>query len=116
MDRTLRPDIYCNIAKQGITNENHAEFGDKLIDFSGNGRDIQMYNLAWKGGSGVAAKQYETFKDWTSESSSTSIIKQIDEFTRIVESTTNGYWVSRIERDSDLDKVYSPINGLSLSR
>ena len=110
LDRTLRPDIYCNIAKQGITNENHAEFGDKLIDFSGNGRDIQMYNLAWKGGSGVAAKQYETFKDWTSESSSTSIIKQIDEFTRIVESTTNGYWVSRIERDSDLDKVYSPIN------
>ena len=69
-----------------------------------------MYNLAWKGGSGIAAKQYETFKDWTSESSSTSIIKQIDEFTRIVESTTNGYWVSRIRRDSDLDKVYSPIN------
>lgn len=110
LDRTLKYDIYCNIAKQGITNENHAEFGDKLIDFSGNGRDIQMYNLAWKGGSGVAAKQYETFKDWTSESSSTSIIKQIDEFTRIVESTTNGYWVSRIKRDSDLDKVYSPIN------
>lgn len=110
LDRTLRPDILCNTIKQGITNENHAEFGDKLIDFSGNGRDIQMYNLAWKGGSGVAAKQYETFKDWTSESSSTSIIKQIDEFTRIVESTTNGYWVSRIKRDSDLDKVYSPIN------
>lgn len=110
LDRTLRPDILCNITKQGITNDNHADFNDKLIDYSGNGRDIQMYNLAWKGGSGVAAKQYETFKDWTSESSSTSIIKQIDEFTRIVESTTNGYWVSRIRRDSDLDKVYSPIN------
>lgn len=110
LDRTLRPDILCNIAKQGITNDNHADFNDKLIDYSGNGRDIQMYNLAWKGGSGVAAKQYETFKDWTSESSSTSIIKQIDEFTRIVESTTNGYWVSRIKRDYDLDKVYDPIN------
>ena len=69
-----------------------------------------MNNLAWKGGSGVAAKPYETFKDWTSESSSTSIITQIDEFTRIVESSTNGYWVSRIRRDSDLDKVYNPIN------
>ena len=69
-----------------------------------------MNNLAWKGGSGIAAKQYETFKDWFSESSSTSIIKQIDEFTRIVESTTNGYWLSRIRRDSDLDKVYDPIN------
>lgn len=110
LDRTLRPDILCNITKQGITNDNHADFNDKLIDYSGNGRDIQMYNLAWKGGSGVAAKQYETFKDWTSESSSTSIIKQIDEFTRIVESTTNGYWVSRIKRDYDLDKVYDPIN------
>lgn len=110
LDRTLKPDIRCNIERQGITNDNHADFNDRLIDYSGNGRDIQMYNLAWKGGSGIAAKQYETFKDWTSESSSTSIIKQIDEFTRIIESTTNDYWVSRIRRDSDLDKVYSPIN------
>lgn len=37
LDRTLNPDILCNTIKQGITNENHAEFGDKLIDFSGNG-------------------------------------------------------------------------------
>lgn len=110
LDRSLKPDILCNIGKQGITNDNHAEFNDKLIDYSGNGRDIQMNNLAWKGGSGIAAKQYETFKDWTSESSSTSIITQIDEFTRIVESTTNGYWVSRIRRDSDLNKVYDAIN------
>lgn len=110
LDRSLKPDILCNIGKQGITNDNHADFNDKLIDYSGNGRDIQMNNLAWKGGSGIAAKQYETFKDWLSGTSSTSIITQIDEFTRIVESTTNGYWVSRIRRDSDLDKVYDPIN------
>ena len=109
LDRSLKPDILCNIGKQGITNDNHADFNDKLIDYSGNGRDIQMNNLAWKGGSGIAAKPYETFKDWLSESSSTSIITQIDEFTRIVESTTNGYWVSRIRRNSDLDKVYDPI-------
>lgn len=110
LDRSLKPDILCNIGKQGITNDNHADFNDKLVDYSGNGRDVQMNNLAWKGGSGVAAKPYETFKDWTSESSSTSIITQIDEFTRIVESTTNGYWVSRIRRDSDLNKVYDAIN------
>ena len=110
LDRSLKPDILCNITKQGITNDNHAEFNDKLIDYSGNGRDVQMNNLAWKGGSGIAAKQYETFKDWTSESSSASIITQIDEFTRIVESTTNGYWISRIRRDSDLNKVYDAIN------
>lgn len=65
LDRTLNPDILCNTIKQGITNENHAEFGDKLIDFSGNGRDIQLNNLAWKGGSGIAAKPFETIKDYT---------------------------------------------------
>lgn len=65
LDRTLRPDILCNIAKQGITNDNHADFNDKLIDYSGNGRDIQMNNLAWKGGSGIAAKKFETIKDYS---------------------------------------------------
>lgn len=53
LDRTLKPNILCNTIKQGITNENHAEFGDKLIDFSGNGRDIQLNNIAWKGDSGI---------------------------------------------------------------
>lgn len=64
LDRSLKPDILCNISKQGITNDNHAEFNDKLIDYSGNGRDIQMNNLAWKGGSGIAAKPFETIKDY----------------------------------------------------
>lgn len=64
LDRTLKPGILCNITKQGITNDNHADFNDKLIDYSGNGRDIQMYNLAWKGGSGIAAKKFETIKDY----------------------------------------------------
>ena len=64
LDRSLKPDILCNITKQGITNDNHADFNDKLIDYSGNGRDIQMYNLAWKGSSGVAAKKFETIKDY----------------------------------------------------
>lgn len=53
LDKTLKPDILCNVKKQGITNDNHAEFGDKLIDFSGNGRDIQLNNIAWKGDSGI---------------------------------------------------------------
>lgn len=64
LDRSLKPDILCNIGKQGITNDNHADFNDKLIDYSGNGRDIQMNNLAWKGGSGIAAKKFETIKDY----------------------------------------------------
>lgn len=74
LDRTLKSDIYCNIAKQGITNENHAEFGDKLIDFSGNGRDIQLNNIAWKGDSGIG--KYETelsnISIWTQSKETTS--------------------------------------------
>lgn len=110
LDRSLKPDILCNIGKQGITNDNHADFNDKLIDYSGNGRDIQMNNLAWKGGSGIAAKQYETFKDWTNTPYQTSTVTEIDEFTRVVDSTSNAYWVSMINRTSDFDKVHDSIN------
>lgn len=62
LDRTLNPDILCNTIKQGITNENHAEFGDRLIDFSGNGRDIQLNNLAWDGDSGIGKYNYPNWK------------------------------------------------------
>lgn len=62
LDRTLKPDILCNTIKQGITNENHAEFGDKLIDFSGNGRDIQLNNIAWDGDSGIGKYNYLNWK------------------------------------------------------
>lgn len=64
LDRTIKADIYCNIEKQGITNENHNDFNNQLIDYSGNGRNIQMNNLGWVGGSGIAAKEYETIKDF----------------------------------------------------
>ena len=62
LDRTLKPDILCNIEKQGITNENHAKFGDKLIDYSGNGRDIQLNNIAWDGDSGIGKYNYPNWK------------------------------------------------------
>ena len=62
LDRTLKPDILCDVKKQGITNENHAEFGDKLIDFSGNSRDIQLNNLAWDGDSGIGKYNYPNWK------------------------------------------------------
>ncbi len=62
LDRTLNPDILCDVKKQGITNDNHAEFGDKLIDFSGNGRDIQLNNLAWDGDSGIGKYNYPNWK------------------------------------------------------
>lgn len=79
LDRTLNPDILCDVKKQGITNENHAEFGDKLIDFSGNGRDIQLNNIAWKGDSGIGKYEVDFLDSsiWTS-SNSTITSSKID--------------------------------------
>lgn len=64
----IKPQLYCNIKKQGITNDNHAEFNDQLIDFVG-GRNIQLNNVAWEGESGInsypvvlgANKTWETY-------------------------------------------------------
>lgn len=58
----IKPQLYCNIKKQGITNDNHAEFNDQLIDFVG-GRNIQLNNVAWKGESGIG-KYNVDFDSW----------------------------------------------------
>lgn len=50
----IKPQLYCNIKKQGITNDNHAEFNDQLIDFVG-GHNIQLNNVAWEGESGIGS-------------------------------------------------------------
>lgn len=48
----IKPQLYCNVKKQGITNDNHAEFSDQLIDFVG-GHNIQLNNIGWEGESGI---------------------------------------------------------------
>lgn len=48
----IKPQLYCNIKKQGITNDNHAKFNDQLIDFI-NGHNIQLNNVGWEGESGI---------------------------------------------------------------
>lgn len=58
----IKPQLYCNIKKQSITNDNHAEFNDQLIDFVG-GHNIQLNNVAWKGESGIG-KYNVDFDSW----------------------------------------------------
>lgn len=58
LDRLIKPDVYYNIEKQGITNENHTKFNDKLIDFSGYGRNLTLSNFAWNGSSGIGRYNY----------------------------------------------------------
>lgn len=102
LDRTLKPDILCNVKKQGITNENHAEFGDKLIDFSGNGRDIQLNNLAWDGDSGIGKYNYPNWK---------VNVTQGNKYARIVYyDSINGTYSANFKGITDLYKSY----GLSI--
>lgn len=90
LDRTLKSDIYCNIAKQGITNENHAEFGDKLIDFSGNGRDIQLNNIAWKGDSGIGKYNFSNINIIANRFEGTVTTNKCH-FTKKLTNTTNNF-------------------------
>lgn len=102
LDRTLNPDILCNTIKQGITNENHAEFGDKLIDYSGNGRDIQLNNIAWDGDSGIGKYNYPNWK---------VNVTQGNKYARIVYyDSINGTYSADFKGITDLYKSY----GLSI--
>lgn len=76
LDKYVKPDVYYDVKKQGLTNENHAEFNDKLIDYSGNGRDLQLFNIGWKGESGIG-RYTEEFKNdyWIVHRNQTGIIK-----------------------------------------
>lgn len=98
LDRTLKADIYCNIERQGITNDNHAEFNDKLIDYSGNGRDLQLFNIGWKGESGVG-RYTEEFKNdyWIVHKDQTGIIKDGNSI-KVVGKLSNYHIVYHIRR------------------
>lgn len=100
LDRTLKADIYCNIEKQGLTNENHAEFNDKLIDYSGNGRDLQLFNIGWKGESGIG-RYTEEFKNnyWFIQLSQTGVIKDGNSI-KVVGKLSNAYLLYHIREVS----------------
>nr|DAH03673.1 MAG TPA: hypothetical protein [Bacteriophage sp.] len=106
LDRTLNPDILCNTIKQGITNENHAEFGDKMIDFSGNGRDIQLNNLAWKGDSGIG-KYAADFTSWTTP-------KEVQKTSDTVKITTEytEHWVAYLAPNNTFKSMKVLISGI----
>lgn len=49
----VKPNVYYDIKRQKINNENHSSFDDELTDFSGNGHNMKLYNIAWEGNSGI---------------------------------------------------------------
>jgi hypothetical protein len=58
----IKPSMLYDIRKQGITNANHAEFNDELIDYI-NGYNIKMYNMLWDKQSGIGNYPI-SFKDY----------------------------------------------------
>jgi hypothetical protein len=58
----IKPSMLYDIRKQGITNINHAEFNDELIDYI-NGYNIRMYNMLWDKQSGIGNYPI-SFKDY----------------------------------------------------
>lgn len=61
--KIIKPSMLYDIRKQGITNVNHAEFNDELIDYI-NGYNIKMYNMLWDKQSGIGNYPI-SFKDYT---------------------------------------------------
>lgn len=106
LDRTLNPDILCNTIKQGITNENHAEFGDKLIDYSGNGRDIQLNNIAWKGDSGIG-KYAADFTSWTTPKE----VQKTSDAVKITSEYTE-HWVAYLGSNNTFKSMKVLISGI----
>ena len=100
----IKPQLYYNIKKQGITNENHAEFNDQLIDFI-NGHNIQLNNIGWEGEGGInsypvvfgANKTWETYATYNFTSNINGNELHI---TKVLNS--NGLIFSYVKRNNEL--------------
>ena len=82
----VKPDVYYDIKRQKITNENHSSFDDELTDFSGNGHNMKLYNFAWEKQSGIGNYPI-SFKDYTYVSSRATVQVNKDSF--IITSNSN---------------------------
>jgi hypothetical protein len=102
----IKPQLYYNIKKQGITNENHAEFNDQLIDFVG-GHNIQLNNIGWGGESGINSYPviFGVNKTWNAQGS-----KEDDKY-YIYTSSANKYNITQIKISSSLFYSYIKRNG-----
>lgn len=106
LDKYVKPDIYYDVKKQGLTNDNHAQFGDKLIDYSGNSRDLQLNNIAWKGDSGIG-KYAADFTSWTTP-------KEVQKTSDTVKITTEytEHWVAYLAPNNTFKSMKVLISGI----
>lgn len=102
----IKPQLYYNIKKQGITNENHAEFNDQLIDFI-NGHNIQLNNIGWEGESGINSYPvvFGANKTWHAQGT-----KEDDKY-YIYTSSADKYNITQIKISNSLFYSYIKRNG-----
>lgn len=86
----VKPDILYDVKRQGITNENHAEFNDELIDFSGNNYNLKLYNMLWDKQSGIGNYPI-SFKDYTYVPSRATVQVNKNSFTITSNSNTGNF-------------------------
>lgn len=105
----VKPDVYYNIKKQKISNDNHSAFDDKLIDYSGNGYDAKLYNFGWKEDTGIG--KYETdFTSWLKNIKITSLDSESFSFISDVNWILL-YYKSNIGKDMPSFKVKIKLDG-----
>ena len=86
----VKPDILYDVKRQGITNENHSEFNDELINFSGNNYNLKLYNMLWDKQSGIGNYPI-SFKDYTYVSSRATVQVNKNSFTITSNSNTGNF-------------------------
>lgn len=64
LDKYLEPTVLYNVKRQGLSNDTSTSEW-YLKDYSKNGYDMTLNNFSKAGGSGIAAKQGESTKDWS---------------------------------------------------
>ena len=64
LDRCVEPTVWYDVQKQGLSNDTPA-LEWYLKDYSKNGYDMTLNNFSKAGGSGIAAKQGESIKDYS---------------------------------------------------
>lgn len=105
----VKPQVYYNIKKQKISNDNHSAFDDKLIDYSGNGYDAKLYNFGWKEDSGIG-KYGTDFTSWLKSIKITSLDSESFSFISDVNWTLL-YYKSNIGKDMPSFKVKIKLDG-----
>lgn len=105
----VKPDVYYDIKRQKISNDNHSAFDDKLIDYSGNGYDAKLYNFGWKEDSGIG-KYGTDFTSWLKSIKITSLDSESFSFISDVNWTLL-YYKSNIGKDMPSFKVKIKLDG-----